>query len=148
MILDSKSAKQQLQTVEAENTVNQILDDNMQFLMDTYMIPEVKRAAQAANIPQPFVDGIKFTKTGSNEGDIINTWGTTEKPLALWFNYGTRDHGPLGNWELRWKGKSGKEIHAKFVRGVPKTLAMEIGIELGTKRLILEVPRFVEERLE
>ena len=50
--------------------------------------------------------GIKFVRTGTNEGEIINTWGTQSLPLALWFNYGTRDHGSLGNWPLHWKDKT------------------------------------------
>lgn len=133
---------------ESEAIVNQILNENMVFIMDTYFIPEVKAAARASGVPQGFVDGIKFVQTDDNKGKIINTWGTQEKPFALWFNYGTKDHGSLGNWPLHWTDKTtGEDIYAMYVRGVPKTMAMETGIELGKKRLIAEVPRFVEARL-
>ena len=145
VVLDANSADI---AGDAQNIVDNVLDENMVFLMNSYMIPEVVSAAHAANLPESFVAGIKFVKTGNNEGDIINTWGSKKKPLALWFNYGTKDHGALGNWTLRWKGMAGTEIHAKYVRGLPKTLAMEIGIELGQKRLKQEVPNFVEARLE
>ena len=89
------------------NQVNQILDENMIFLINSIMIPEIRAVAMASNVPDGFVTGIKFIKTGDNEGEIINTWGTKELPLAKWFNYGTRDHGSLGNWPLHWKGKGG-----------------------------------------
>lgn len=145
--LTSSTAQITKQKHEAKKIVDQMLDENLEYLMNTYMIPEVKSAARAANVPQKFVDGIKFVRTGNNEGDVVNVWGTREKPLALWFNYGTKDHGALGNWALHWKNAAGDDIYAMFVRGVPRTEAMEIGIQLGIKRLIQEVPRFVEERL-
>lgn len=133
---------------EAEEIVNAILDTNMEFYMAEYMVPEVKKAAQAANVPEGFVLGIEFERTGDNEGEVINTWGTEDLPLALWFNYGTRDHGSKGNWPLRWRSKkTGVEIFARYVRGVPKTLAMEIGMELGMEKLKREVPKLVEAQL-
>lgn len=132
---------------EQEELVNQMLDANMELLVNTHMIPEIRAVAMSSNVPDGFVIGIKFVKTGQNEGNIINTWGTKELPLALWFNYGTRDHGSKGDWPLHWKGKDGKEIYAMWVRGVPKTLAMEIGIELGKKKLKQAVPKFIEDNL-
>lgn len=129
--------------------VNRILDENMSFLVNSYMIPELRAVAMSSNLPDGFVIGIKFVKTGDNEGKIINTWGREDLPLALWFNYGTSDHGALGNWPLHWRDKdTGEEIYAMYVRGVPKTLAMEIGMEIGTKRLREEVPRFIERQLQ
>lgn len=134
---------------EAVDFVDSFLNENMVEIMNTWMIPEVKGAARAANVPEGFVDGIHFVKTGDNEGEIINNWGTEELPLALWFNYGTKDHGSLGNWPLHWKSKTtGKDIYAMYVRGIKRTNAMETGIELGKKRLIIEVPRFVEAQLK
>jgi len=137
-----------MQLNEAKDMVNEILDTNMEFLMEKYMLPEIKRAAQAANVPEGFVLGIEFIRTGDNEGDVINTWGTEELPLAKWFNWGTRDHGSKGNWPLRWRSKkTGVMIFAQYVRGVPKTNAMEIGMDLGIEKLQQEVPKFVEAEL-
>lgn len=148
LTLDAESALD-VQLGEGVKEVNQILDENMSFLINSYMIPELRAVAMSANLPDGFVLGIKFVKTGTNEGEIINTWGTEEVPLALWFNYGTKDHGALGNWPLHWKSKTtGKDIYAMYVRGVPKTLAMNIGMELGEKALKQEVPRFVEGQLQ
>jgi len=133
---------------ESVNLVESTLDDNMVHLMNLYYIPEIKSVARAANLPQGFVDGIKFVKTGSNKGKIINTWGDNKKPLAKWFNYGTKDHGPLGDKPMHWKSKkTGEDIYAMFVRGVPRTLAMEKGMELGNKRLKQEAPKFIEAKL-
>ncbi len=147
--LTSKALQISQQEIAAESIVNEILDENMESLMNQYMIPEVKRVAQSANVPEGFILGIEFIRTGSNEGDIINTWGSLDTPLALWFNYGTADHGSKGNWPLRWKSKTtGEMIYAQFVRGVPKTLAMEIGMMLGIERLKEVVPKIIEDVLE
>jgi hypothetical protein len=146
--LNSSSAQISQKKVAAKEIVDQILDENLEYLMNEYMIPEVKGAARAASVPQKFVDGIKFVRTGNNEGNVVNTWGSKELPLALWFNHGTKDHGSLGTWPLHWKDSAGKDIFAMYVRGVPRTEAMEIGMMLGKKRLIQEVPSFVEAHLE
>lgn len=128
--------------------VNNLLDDNMEFLVNEYVIPECRAVAMSSNVPDDFVIGIKFVKTGYLEGEIINTWGTKELPLALWFNYGTRDHGSKGDYPLHWKDKeTGDDIYAMWVRGVPKTLVMETGIEIGTERLKAAVPKFIEEKI-
>lgn len=149
LVLNANSFDEIQVEQEAKEKVNELLNANMQLIMDSIFIPEMKAASFAANLPKPFADGIKFKKTGDNEGNIVNTWGNEEKPLAFWFNYGTRDHGALGPWALHWKDKvTGEDIYAMYVRGVPRTEAMEIGIELGKKRLKREVPRFVEARLK
>jgi len=149
LILNSTSFETNKATLDSGvERVNQILDENMESIMNNIMIPEIRAVAMSSNVPDGFVTGIKFIKTGTNEGEIINTWGTKDLPLAKWFNYGTRDHGSKGNWPLHWKDKStGKDIYAMFVRGVPKTLVMEIGIELGKKKLKQQVPTIVEAYL-
>lgn len=148
LILDSSSIESARDSLnEGVARVNQILDENMEFLVNSIMIPEIRAVALSSNVPDGFVTGIKFVKTGDNQGEIGNTWGTKELPLAKWFEYGTRDHGSKGNWPLHWKGKGGEDIYAMFVRGVPKTLVMNIGIAIGEKKLRQQVPKFVEEHL-
>ncbi len=114
-------------------------DDNMQSLYEAYVIPEVKAVAMAMNLPRSFIDGIKFVKTGKGEGKVINTWGTPSKPLSKWFNYGTKTHfiAPIGALSLHWITKEGTHAFSKghMVRGLPKTNAMEIGIDVGMARL-------------
>jgi len=133
---------------EVKKAINEILDDFMEALVNATIIFEIKSIAAAANIPQGFSDGVKFRKTGKNIGQVINTWGTEEKPLAIWFNYGTRDHGSKGPWPLHWKNKTGgKDIYAKWVRGVPRTMAMELGFNIGKKRLAEEASKIVLKEL-
>ena len=146
LILDSNSIQDQL--TGGVQQVNQILDENMSFLVNEYMIPEVRQVAMSSNVPDGFVVGIKFIKTGANEGEVINTWGRPDLPLALWFEYGTKDHGSLGNWPLHWIGKDGEDIYAMYVRGIHKSEAMTIGMQIGEKRLKEEVPRFVERQIQ
>ncbi len=122
-----------------EPNTQEYLDDNMQSLYEKHVIPEVKSIAMAMNLPRKFIDGIKFVKTGKNEGKVINTWGTPNKPLARWFNYGTKSHfiAPIGALSLHWITKEGAHAFSKghMVRGLPKTNAMEIGIDVGMARL-------------
>ena len=148
MIVDVNNFSEEEVESKAKEEVQTVLNENMEFMMNTYVIPEMKRVAFAANLPKPFADNIKFVQTDEDAGKIVNTWGSDELPLAIWFNYGTKDHGSLGTWPLHWKDKvTGKDIYAMWVRGVPRTLAMEIGWELGKKRLKQEGPKFIEERL-
>ena len=89
------------------------------------------------NLPQGFIDGVGHEKISRNKFKIVNRWGSREKPLAKWFNYGTKDHGPRFYQRLHWKDKTtGKDIYARWVHGIPKTNAMEIGMELGKDRFI------------
>lgn len=132
---------------EQARVISDYLDANMEFLVNSYVIPEVRAVAMSSNVPSGFVVGIKFIKTGYLAGEVINTWGTKALPLALWFNYGTRDHGSKGDWPMHWKDKNGKDVYAMWVRGVPKTLVMEIGIEIGKKKLKQAVPKFIEDNL-
>src|SRR6185312_6377935 len=125
-----------LQVLMLEPACNDYIDDHLDELMFKYVIPEIKIIAMGMNMPQGFIDGVKFVRTGRFTVKIINTWGTKDTPLALWFNYGTRDHGPKFADRLHWIDKTtGQHIYAKWVRGVPKTLAMERGIEQGMNKL-------------
>ena len=125
----------ELKNLEFE--VQKYVNEHMEEIAKDHIIPEIKNMASAMNIPQGFSDGLEIIKSSKNSIKIINTWGSAEKPLAKWFNYGTKDHGPVTANSLHWKDKkTGKDIFAKFVHGIPKTLAMEKGIELGKKRFL------------
>ncbi len=131
-----------LQSVEPKT--QEYLDDNMESMFNQYVILEVKSIATAMNLPQKFVDGIKFVKTGKNEGKVVNTWGTPNEPFAKWFNNGVSPFEifSTGDWALHWTSSlSGEEVYVstknKPVKhpGFPQTNAMEIGIEIGMKQL-------------
>ena len=154
------------QRADIRKEVDKILDDFMEPLVNQTIITEIKAVAAAANIPQGFIDGVKFRKTGPNKGDVINTWGTNEKPLALWFNYGTTQHWiqptkPDG--VLAWQGKPGRNAAAiyfqggkdegkkfskgHYVSGVPRTEAMEIGFNVGKVRMASEAGKIIQREL-
>jgi len=153
------------QREEIRKEIDEILDDFMEPLVDFTIITEIESIAQAANIPQGFIDGVKFVKTGPNQGDVINTWGTEEKPLAIWFNYGTVQHWiePKNSKVLAWEGKSGSHATAiyfqgekntgtmfskgHYVSGVPRTEAMERGFNIGKERLSAEASKIVQKEL-
>ncbi len=152
------------QREEVRKSIDEILDDFMEPLFNFTIITEIKAIAQAANIPQGFIDGVKFVKTGPNKGQIINTWGTDEKPLAIWFNYGTTQHWiePKAGGVLAWEGggrhataiyfQGEKSAGIKFskghyVSGVPRTEAMERGYTIGKKRLAEEASKIIQKEL-
>jgi len=155
------------QREEVRKEVDKILDDFMEPLVNQTIITEIKSIAMAANIPQGFIDGVKFRKTGPNQGQVINTWGTTEKPLAIFFNYGTVDHwieptkpGGVLAWPaaegshataiyFQGESKEGDTLFSKghFVSGVPRTEAMEIGFNLGKKIMAEEAAAIIEREL-
>lgn len=118
------------------NAVQESLNENMEKIAKDHIIPEIVGISLAMNMPRQFGEGVRIVKFLKDMIKIINVWGTPEKPLAKWFNYGTRDHGPKTANVMHWKSKDGKDIYAKFVHGVPKTNAMELGISLGKKRFI------------
>ena len=121
-------------------------------LADTIIL-EIKLISKAMNLPDGFIAGINYEMISSTRIKVINTWGSREKPLAKWFNYGTRDHGPVFKEALHWKDPlTGKDVFAKFVHGIERTLAMETGIELGKYRflqkLLLEGKQYITKELD
>ena len=152
------------QRQELTDEINKILDDFMEPLMKETIVTEIKLIAAAANVPQGFIDGVKFVKTDPNKGEIINTWGTEEEPLAKWFNYGTTMHwveptkaggvlafpasGGRNATAIFFQGnaKKGDTIFSggHYVSGVPRTEAMEIGFNIGKKRLATEAAKLIK----
>lgn len=139
----------------------------MEPLVNFTIIAEIKAIAMAANIPQKFIDGVKFRKTEPNKGQVINTWGTDEKPLAIYFNYGTSLHWTESTTPGKplafpnTGGSHGRAIYFQgakskgdtmfsmghYVSGVPRTEAMEIGFNIGKKRLAIEAGKIVQKEL-
>jgi len=156
------------QREDLRNQINEILDANMENLFNDYVVDEIRIIAAAANMPKHFIDGVKFVKTGKNEGEIINIWGTKDEPLAKWFNYSTSMHWiePLTpDGVLAFPATGGKNASAIFsqggqqagdtmfskghyVSGLPRTEVMEIGYRVGSKRLSVEAGKIVEKELK
>lgn len=171
IVIEYTSKADALQKLDAtEDEVNKILDQNMASWFEEIVVPEVKRIAIAMNMPNGFIDGIGFRKKGENYGGIINTWGSERKPLAKWFNWGTVDHWiePIFAKVLSWiskgagAGKNPSAINFKsssdkagerrfsmghYVSGLQRKEAMEFGITQGNKRLISELPKLIQGKL-
>ena len=146
--------------------IDKILDEFMEPLMKNTIVAEIKALGYAANLPQSFMDGVKFIKTEKNRGIIVNTWGTKERPLAIWFNHGTVQHWiePSEAEALAWSATKGKNPQAIFfmgeskegdmlfskghyVSGVPRTEVMERGFNIGKKMLAAEAGNIVRNEL-
>lgn len=126
-----------IQTQSLESETNNYLEDNLESAVREIVIPEIASLAIAANIPPGFIAGLDVVTVGRRLVKVINKWGSEEKPLAKWFNNGTRDHGPKTAISLSWIDKTtGKRIFAKWVHGIPKTNVMEKGIELGMPKVL------------
>ncbi len=150
------SLQQAIQDLERlEPTTREYLIENLDSLMDEFVVFEVVAAAKASNLPLEFIAGIKWKRTGDLSGRIVNTWGTADKPLAKWFNDGTPDHwiepltpGGVLAWEATFgrhakaiffmgDAQEGQMLFSKghFVSGLEKTEVMQRGINNGMKRL-------------
>lgn len=150
------SLEQALEDLEnLEPTTRKYLIANLDDLMNENVVFETIAMAKAQNLPKEFIAGIAWVRSGELSGRIVNTWGTTEKPLAEYFNDGTVDHwvepltpGGVLVFEATI-GKNAKAIYymgnakegdlifskGHYVSGLPKTEAMERGINNGFKRL-------------
>lgn len=158
-----------LQKADLKKKINNILDANMENLFNEYVVQEIRIISAAMNMPKEFIDGVKFIKTGNNKGEIINTWGSSEKPLALWFNHGTVTHWiePIDpDGVLAWGNTFGKNSPAiyfqgtgskkgdmmfsrgHYVSGINPTYAMETGYEIGSKHLAVAASELIQKELE
>ena len=154
------------QREESKKRIDEILDAFMEPLMKNTIVAEIKALGFAANLPQKFMDGVKFIKTEKNKGMIVNTWGTKDRPLAIFFNYGTIQHWiePTTAQVLAWSSSIGQNPQAIFfqgeskegdmlfskghyVSGVPRTEVMERGFNIGKKRLAIEAGNIVRNEL-
>lgn len=139
----------------------------MESLMNETIVYEIKTLSDGANLPPAFSQGVKFRRTGPNQGEIINTWGTDEKPLAIWFNYGTSQHWiepkdpdgvlafPASSGRnasaiyFQGESKKGDTLFSKghYVSGVPRTEVMERGFQMGKKLLAAAAAKIIKEEL-
>lgn len=155
------------QREEIRKEIDSILNDFMEPLVNFTIIAEIKSIAIAANMPRPFIEGVKFVKKGANIGDVINTWGNDEVPLARYFNYGTSLHWtesktPGKPLVFSGGGSYGRAIYFQgaknagnvvfsmghYVSGVPKVEAMERGYNVGKKRLAEEASKIIQKELK
>ena len=149
------SIQQAIEDLEnLESTTKDYLIENLDNIMKNFVVFEAQAAAKASNLPDEFIDGIAWERTGELRGKIINTWGDGNKPLAKWFEEGTPDHwiepsspGGVLVFEATFgthakaiyfmgDKKEGTLIFSKghYVTGLEKTEAMARGIATGFKK--------------
>lgn len=134
------------------------LDKIEQIIHDT-IVNEMKSSGFASGVPEEFINHIKVRKLSDSHYQVYNDWESEDgKPLALWFEHGTKRH-----WvESKTKGKplawpsggsesgSGKAIYSKradnkkgkmlfsmghYVNGIPAYESMSFGFDRGIKRM-------------
>ncbi|MDI1496241.1 MAG: hypothetical protein K8823_1549 [Cenarchaeum symbiont of Oopsacas minuta] len=148
---------------------------NLGVWSDETILIEMRSMADNANLPRGFIDGIKRVGEGLQIRFINNYTNSKNKPLALWFEFGTKPHGidPVKATRLAWKentisavkvgrgkGKkrgiraSGKApaklsfwIFAKHVDhpGTKAHLAMTRGYKIGIKALRKRIANEVKQ---
>ena len=121
------------------------------------ILSEIISACHAANMPKKFIESIELKKTSDTQFIIENSWKEDDKPLAIFFEYGTRDHWiePVNAKVLAWQSKgpeSGqkKAIYSKrhdnreggmlfskghYVTGLPALEPMHNGFRIGYQRM-------------
>ncbi len=139
---------------QLEPQAHEYLTENLDSIMENFVVFEAKASARASNLPKEFTNGISWKRTGEAAGKIVNTWGSSDKPLAKWFEEGTPDHwiepltpGGVLVWEATFGShasaiffmgneEQGKLLYSKghYVSGLDKTDAMARGIALGWKK--------------
>ena len=90
--------------------------DKIESMIKKTILREMISAAHAANMPKSFIENIKLHKIDETTFEIRNEWtGPKDEPLAVFFEYGTKDHWIGGNPLLAWMSKGPQSGHAKAI---------------------------------
>ena len=129
------------------------LADKFEIYIQNTIIYEMIMAAAAANLPQQFINNIRIKRVSKTRYEIINDWKSEDgKPLAVYFEHGTRDHWISGKplaWFQKEASKNPRAIYSQssrpypamiysmghYVTGLPATEAMHNGFRIGNRRL-------------
>ena len=100
------------------------------------IVETAKSIARYFGRSQRFQDSIKWVRTGFLKGYVeLDYFGPNGEPLGIYFEKGTKDHGPVTAPFLHWKDEHGKHIYAKWVRGIVSLRIMEDAARLGIPAL-------------
>ena len=93
---------------------------NLGVWCDETILIEMRSMADNANLPSGFINGIKRVGEGLNIRFINNYTNSQGKPLALWFEFGTKPHGidPVKAPRLAWQERTISAV--KVNRGAGK----------------------------
>jgi len=138
--------------------INNFVKQNAEQWLRETVLEEAKRHSRAANMPPAFTNSIRLKRAGRGF-KLENAWRKSGKPLAIFFEFGTRDHwvAPLSpKGVLAWhapdqnKTRHGKAIYFKrhgvkkgdklfskghFVSGLPRLEPMHQGYRAGRRLL-------------
>ena len=130
--------------------------DGIEDKIKSTILAEMVSAAHAANMPESFIENIKLKKITDMQYEIENNWQSEDgKPLAVFFEFGTKDHWVPGNPLLAWKSGgpnsgSSKAIYSKradntkgdmifstghYVSGLPAYEPMTNGFKRGSVKM-------------
>jgi hypothetical protein len=113
------------------------------------IVETAKSLARYFGRSQRFVDSIKWVRTGFLKGYVeLDYFGPDGEPLGVFFEKGTRDHGPVKAPFLHWKDEKGKDIYAKWVRGIVALHIMETAAKMGLPALKTRLANKVSDRME
>ena len=85
-------------------------------IIKSTILAEMVSAAHAANMPESFIENIKLKKITDMQYEIENNWQSEDgKPLAVFFEYGTKDHWIQGNPLLAWKSGGPNSGNSKAI---------------------------------
>ena len=131
-------------------------NDGIEDIIKDTILSEMISASEAANMPKSFIENIKLRKISDGKYEIENAWkNEDDKPLAVFFEYGTRDHYISGNPILAWPSggpNSGnpRAIYSKsagnkkgnilfsyghYVTGLPALEPMTNGFRRGAQKM-------------
>ena len=134
-----------------------MIEIDLEELIKKTILQEMILSSQAANMPESFIKNIKIKKVSDGTYEIENAWKSKkdEKPLAIFFEYGTQDHWIQGNPILAFPSRgpesgSAKAIYSKnfhtkkgdtifstghYVAGLPAYEPMTNGFRKGIQKM-------------
>ena len=131
-----------------------MIADKLPYYIQRTILFEMKSAAEAANLPQGFIDNILLRRISKTKFEIKNAWKNSQNgaPLAVFFEHGTRDHYMTGRpmaWYQTEPTHNPKAIYSEssqpypamlfsyghWATGIPATMAMHNGFRIGQQRL-------------
>ena len=131
-------------------------DDGIEDIIKDTILSEMISASNAAGMPKSFIKNIKLKKISDGRYEIENAWkNEDDKPLAIFFEYGTDDHYISGNPILAWPSggpnsgnataiysksagnKKGNMLFSRghYVSGLPAYEPMTNGFRKGSQKM-------------
>lgn len=114
------------------------------------IVETAKSLARYFGRSQRFVNSIKWVRTGFLKGYVeLDYFGPDGQPLGIFFEKGTKAHGPVTAPKLHWKDEeTGEHIFADWVRGIVALRIMENAAKMGMPALKTRLITKTNKRME